>query len=82
MLLVSKEGEVTSRWKNQKVLWRKWQFVVGHKVRVEYGPVEIVGMGPALWHSSEVRTFCLGGPEFAGLDPRCGHGTAWQALLW
>ena len=25
----------------------------------------------------------LGGPGFAGLDPRFGHGTAWQkAMLW
>src|SRR3712207_8362218 len=21
----------------------------------------------------------LGGPGFAGLDPRCGHGTAWRS---
>ena len=25
----------------------------------------------------------LGGLGFKGLDPRCGHGTAWQkAMLW
>ena len=24
----------------------------------------------------------LGGPGFAGLDPGCGHGAAWQAMLW
>ena len=24
----------------------------------------------------------LGGPGFASLDPGCGHGTAWQAMLW
>ena len=24
----------------------------------------------------------LGGLGFAGLDPGCGHGTAWQAMLW
>ena len=33
------------------------------------------GAGPvAQWLSS--------GPGFAGLDPGCGHGTAWQAMLW
>ena len=21
-------------------------------------------------------------PGFAGSDPRCGHGIAWQAMLW
>ena len=24
----------------------------------------------------------LGGPGFTGSDPGCGHGTAWQAMLW
>ena len=24
----------------------------------------------------------LSGPGFAGLDPGCGHGTAWHAMLW
>ena len=24
----------------------------------------------------------LGGQGFAGSDPGCGHGTAWQAMLW
>ena len=23
-----------------------------------------------------------GSPGFAGSDPRCGHGSAWQAMLW
>ena len=30
-----------------------------------------------------VRVPLLGGPGFAGLDPWCRHGTAWQkAILW
>ena len=24
----------------------------------------------------------LGGPGFAGPDPGCRHGTAWQTMLW
>ena len=24
----------------------------------------------------------LRGPEFTDSDPGCGHGTAWQAMLW
>ena len=31
----------------------------------------------ARWLSSHVPL--LGGPEFPGLDPRCGHGTACQS---
>ena len=35
------------------------------------------GAGPvAEWLSSHVPL--LGGPGFAGSDPGCGHGTAWQ----
>ena len=30
----------------------------------------------AQWLSSHVPL--LGGPGFTSLDPRCGHGTAWQ----
>ena len=37
----------------------------------------ILGAGPmAQWLSSHVPL--LGDSEFAGSDPRCGHGTAWQ----
>ena len=24
----------------------------------------------------------LGDPGFTGSDPGCGHGTAWQGMLW
>ena len=34
--------------------------------------------GAAQWPSVHVP---LGGLGFASLDPRCGHGTAWQAML-
>ena len=38
--------------------------------------------GPAQWRRGEVRTLRFGSPGFAGSDPGCGHGTAWQAMLW
>lgn len=28
------------------------------------------------------RTFLFRSPGFAGWDPGCGHGTAWQATVW
>ena len=34
----------------------------------------------AQWLSSHVPL--PSGPGFAGLDPECGHGTTWQAMLW
>ena len=41
----------------------------------------VPGAGPvAQWLSSHVPL--LSGPRFAGLDPRCGHGTAWHTMLW
>ena len=35
-----------------------------------------LGASPVAQQSSHV--LLLGGPGFAGLDPRCRHGTAWQ----
>ena len=35
----------------------------------------------AQWLSAHVP-FCFSGPRFTGLDPGCGHGTAWQDMLW
>ena len=32
------------------------------------------------WLGSHLLLF--GGPGFAGSDPGCRHGTAWQAMLW
>ena len=29
-----------------------------------------------------LHVLLLGGPGFAGSDPGCRHGTAWQAMLW
>ena len=40
-----------------------------------------VGASPvAQWLSSHV--LLLSGLGFAGLDPGCGHGTTWHAMLW
>ena len=44
--------------------------------------LKCMASGLARWCSGEVRPFCFGGPGFAGLDPGCRHGTAWQATLW
>ena len=44
--------------------------------------LERLRTGPARWRSSSVRTFHFGSPGFARSDPRYGHGTAWQAMLW
>ena len=53
----------------EKVAWKVYKLIVK-------------SLGPAQWCSGEVRTFCFGGLGFAGSDPGCGHGTAWQAMLW
>ena len=34
----------------------------------------------AQWLSSHV--LLIGSLGFTGSDPRCGHGTAWHAMLW
>ena len=39
------------------------------------------GAGPVAQRLS-LHVPLLGGPGFAGSDPGCGHGTAWQAMLW
>ena len=39
-------------------------------------------MGSAQWHSGEVHVLCLGGPGFAGSDPRHAPSTIHQATLW
>ena len=36
-----------------------------------------LGAGPVVQQLSS-HVLLLGGPGFAGLDPRGGHGTAWQ----
>ena len=35
------------------------------------------GAGPVAQRLS-LHVLLLGGPGFAGSDPRCGHGTTWQ----
>ena len=40
-----------------------------------------LGAGPVAQGLS-VHFPLLGGPGFTGSDPGCGHGTAWQAMLW
>ena len=40
----------------------------------------IAGAGLVVqWLSLHV---CFGGPGFAGSNSGCGHGSAWQAMLW
>ena len=40
-----------------------------------------MGAGPvAQWLNADV--LLLGSPGFTSSDPRCGHSTAWQAMLW
>ena len=38
---------------------------------------KVVGAGPVAQRLS-AHVPLLGGPGFAGSDPGCGHGTAWQ----
>ena len=38
------------------------------------------GAGPVVQQLS-AHVLPLGGPGFTGSDPRCRHGTAWQAML-
>ena len=39
------------------------------------------GAGPVAQQLS-AHVPLLGGPAFASLDPGCGHGTTWHAMLW
>ena len=41
----------------------------------------ILGTGPVAQRLS-AHVLLLGSLGFANLDPRCGHGTAWHAMLW
>ena len=40
--------------------------------------------GPAWWVAQQLSSHfaLLSSPGFASSDPGCGHGTAWQAMLW
>ena len=67
-------------------------FITGH-VRLGKSPI----LGRLIYRCGEINkrgaglvaqrlsshVLLLGGVGFAGSDPRCGHGTAWQkAMLW
>ena len=40
-----------------------------------------IGAGPVAQQLSS-HVPLLGGPGFAGSDPRCRHSTAWHTMLW
>ena len=42
---------------------------------------EKIGAGPVVQRLS-LHVLLLSGLGFASLDPGCGHGTAWHAMLW
>ena len=46
------------------------------------GQIEIDRRAGAVAQLLSSHVPVLGGPGFAGSDPGCGHGTAWQAMLW
>ena len=41
----------------------------------------VLGAGPVAQRLSS-HVLLLSSPGFAGLDPGCGHGTAWQKPCW
>ena len=60
-----------------------------HTIRARGMPLEgyqkwVMGAGRVVQRLS-LHVLLLGGPGFAGYPncyPGCGHGTAWQAMLW
>ena len=45
-------------------------------------PLKKVCTGAGLVTQRSVHAFRFGGLGFKGSDPGCGHGTAYQAMLW
>ena len=51
-----------------------------YKINIQKSNI-LLGAGPVAQCLSS-HVLLLGVPGFTGSDPGCGHGTAWQAMLW